>query len=296
MTEVARKLDALLERFASEIEAFHNGGPELKREHLKEAGEAGLDADGIANLADAWDEAIAKREVASPPIQPAQAPKLIRRLPKLGLLPLNEPKLKPKPRPQENASSDSGPSKIGEAQNVFENAKATPEPEADKAEQKVGLPAVIPIGKPLTNERASRWNDALKVMNEQHAVIESVGGKTVIASWEPSSRDPNRLMIVYQTKESFLLRYSNRPVSIELEDGKGGYKQLIQPLGQWWLRACAPTPAAWQCSPPSALPHHKNKSATHQISNGITFQARAHNATSQTNPTVSQNNRLCKTG
>src|SRR5262249_53213414 len=66
-------------------------------------------------------------------------------------------------------------------------------------------------------------------------VIESVGGKTVIASWEPSARDLNRLMIVYQTKESFLLRYSNRSVSIELEDGKGGFKLLIQPLGQWWL-------------------------------------------------------------
>jgi Family of unknown function (DUF5906) len=164
-----------------------------------------------------------------------EPPKLIRRLPKLGLLPLNEPKLKPKPRPPENGSSDSGPSKIGEAQKVFENAKATPEPEADKAEQKVGLPAVIPTTKPLSNERVSRWNDALAAMNEQHAVIESVGGKTVIASWEPSSRDPNRLMIVYQTKESFLLRYCNRSVSIELADGKGGYKLLIQPLGQWWL-------------------------------------------------------------
>jgi hypothetical protein len=43
------------------------------------------------------------------------------------------------------------------------------------------------------------------------------------------------VVIVYQTKESFLLRYSNRSVSIQLDDCKGGTKLLVQPLGQWWL-------------------------------------------------------------
>jgi hypothetical protein len=37
------RLDELLERFASEIEGFLNGGPNLKQKHLEEAKEAGLD-------------------------------------------------------------------------------------------------------------------------------------------------------------------------------------------------------------------------------------------------------------
>jgi hypothetical protein len=177
-----------------------------------------------AEAIEEWKGAEAKEweEIEVPPLQPEQQPpkpKLIRRLLK-------------SPSVQQNAPVAVGPSEIGEAQNVFEKARPAPKPEPENAELRGGLPAVIPIGKPLTNERVSRWNDALAAMNEQHAVIESVGGKTVIASWEPSSRDPNRLMIVYQTKESFLLRYSNRSVSIELEDG---YRLLIQPLGQWWL-------------------------------------------------------------
>jgi hypothetical protein len=38
---------------------------------------------------------------------------------------------------------------------------------------------------------------------------------------------------VFQNKESFLLRYSNRFVSIEVHDGKGGTIKV--PLAQWWL-------------------------------------------------------------
>jgi hypothetical protein len=52
-------------------------------------------------------------------------------------------------------------------------------------------------------------------MNNQHAIIDNVGGKTVIASWEPSSLDPTRLIVAFQNKESFLLRYSNRCATIE---------------------------------------------------------------------------------
>jgi ABC-type cobalamin/Fe3+-siderophores transport system ATPase subunit len=72
-------------------------------------------------------------------------------------------------------------------------------------------------------------------MNEQHALIENVGNKTVIASWEPSPTNLNRRMLVFQGKDSFLLRYSNRLVSLEVADGIGGYKTLRLPLGAWWL-------------------------------------------------------------
>jgi len=72
-------------------------------------------------------------------------------------------------------------------------------------------------------------------MNEQHAIIDNVGGKTVIASWEPSSLDPSRRVWVFQNKESFLLRYSNRFATIEISDMRGGSIRSQMPLGQWWL-------------------------------------------------------------
>ena len=108
--------------------------------------------------------------------------------------------------------------------------KEEPEAEEQQAEPiKSGLPAVIPPV-PLP----SKWDDAIVAMNEQHAVIDNVGGKTVIASWEPSQIDPARLMVVFQGKDSFLLRYSNRTVTIEapLRDG---IRYVKVPLGQWWL-------------------------------------------------------------
>ena len=69
----------------------------------------------------------------------------------------------------------------------------------------------------------------------RRAIIENVGGKTVIASWEPSQINPERLVVVFQNKESFLLRYSNRTVSIEVTDRQGGTGNVRVPLGQWWL-------------------------------------------------------------
>jgi hypothetical protein len=89
MAEVARRLDGLLEGFAREIESFRNGGPNLKAKNIAEAVEAGIDPDGLANLAAEWDEAIAKRPKL----------KLIRRLPNTNRVsnPL------PPPEPQQNA-------------------------------------------------------------------------------------------------------------------------------------------------------------------------------------------------
>jgi hypothetical protein len=119
---------------------------------------------------------------------------------------------------------------------VVPSPKIAPEkPEEEEAEVKPSLPAVIPITKPLTNERVSRWDDAMAAMNEQHALIENVGNKTVIASWEPSPTNLNRRVLVFQGKDSFMLRYSNRLVQIEASDGVGGYKLLRLPLGAWWL-------------------------------------------------------------
>ena len=105
------------------------------------------------------------------------------------------------------------------------NAKAKPEPEV-----KAGLPMVLPAPK-----LPAAWDDVIEAMNRRHAIIDNVGGKTVIAGWEPSQLDPERMVVVFQQKESFLLRYSNRTATIDVPDGRGGVRQSAMGLGQWWL-------------------------------------------------------------
>jgi hypothetical protein len=110
-------------------------------------------------------------------------------------------------------------------------APAQSEPErAETPEPRVMLPAVIPPTPPPVT-----WDDAIEAMNNRHAIIDNVGGKTVIAGWEPSQIDPARMVVVFQNKESFLLRYSNRYAIIDVSDGRGGSRQSSMPLGQWWL-------------------------------------------------------------
>jgi Family of unknown function (DUF5906) len=107
------------------------------------------------------------------------------------------------------------------------------EPPEDAAGQ-IMLPAVVPPPPPLQPPKPN-LDEAIAAMNTQHAIIENVGGKTVIASWEPSPIDLERLMVVFQSKESFLLRYSNRSVTVEVADARGGTTFVKAPLGQWWL-------------------------------------------------------------
>jgi hypothetical protein len=119
------------------------------------------------------------------------------------------------------------------AQEEEQPAAAMPEPvEAEAQPEPAGLvqlPAVIPP-RPV-----AKYDAAIEALNANHAVIDNVGGKTVIASWEPSLLDPTKLIIVFQTKESFLLRYSNRFALIDSPDGHGGSHSRSQPMGQWWL-------------------------------------------------------------
>jgi hypothetical protein len=111
--------------------------------------------------------------------------------------------------------------------------KVEPEPEEPGEAKGVAhhaLPAIIsPQPPPAT------WSDLLTVMNNQHAIIDNVGGKTVIASWEPSSLDSTRLIVAFQNKESFLLRYSNRCVTIQVTNKHGATMQVEMPLSTWWL-------------------------------------------------------------
>ena len=126
----------------------------------------------------------------------------------------------PQPAAEEEAEDNRKPE---------EEKPTEPEKPTEQAEPiKSGLPAVVPIPLP------SKWDDAIVAMNNRHAIIDNVGGKTVIASWEPSQIDPTRLILVFQGKESFLLRYSNRKVTIEAPV-RDGIRYVTVPLGQWWL-------------------------------------------------------------
>jgi hypothetical protein len=111
-----------------------------------------------------------------------------------------------------------------------ELARQKTEASTETPEPRIMLPAVIPPPPPPVT-----WDDALAAMNDRHAIIDNYGGKTVIAGWEPSKFDPARLVVVFQNKDSFLLRYSNRYVTIDIPDGRGGTRQTSMALGQWWL-------------------------------------------------------------
>src|SRR6266851_7600111 len=62
----------------------------------------------------------------------------------------------------------------------------------------------------------------LKELNDRHAIIENIGSKTMISGWEPSALDPNRMEIVFQKRNDFLLRYSNQFVPSEYVDEQTG--------------------------------------------------------------------------
>jgi Family of unknown function (DUF5906) len=156
--------------------------------------------------------------------------------------------LKPKLPEAEGIAKEVGPLEIEAALNdsnetdfavdleaaISNRQRRETKPEPEQAERRAMLPALVPPPPPLQPPKPN-WDDAVAAMNTQHAIIENVGGKTVIASWEPSSIDLNRLMVVFQSKESFLLRYSNRFVSLQVPNGRGGNHTVSAPLGQWWL-------------------------------------------------------------
>src|SRR5262249_6146972 len=74
-----------------------------------------------------------------------------------------------------------------------EAVRPKPEPEPEdpaKAKSVVrhAFPAIVPPQPP-----PATWSDLLTVMNNQHAIIDNVGGKTVIASWGAIIARPNTI-------------------------------------------------------------------------------------------------------
>ena len=91
-------------------------------------------------------------------------------------------------------------------------------------------------------EPAREYNEVqLRALNDQHAVIDIVGGKkTVIASFETvkmrfGEEMVTRHVIAYQRPADFLLRYSNRKVWVEVPNKQGGVNREQVLMAKWWL-------------------------------------------------------------
>ena len=107
--------------------------------------------------------------------------------------------------------------------------EAKPEPATPVPEPAQPKPEVEP------GPKLGAADEALATLNELHAIINNVGGKTVIASWEPSVADSNKLTLVYQSQTDFNLRYSNRYMPVGVSGRHGGAQTIMMLLGKWWL-------------------------------------------------------------
>jgi hypothetical protein len=110
-------------------------------------------------------------------------------------------------------------------------AKSEPEPEAE-TEVVGGLPAVIePVaGDEVALPVLAAEQDAIKRLNEKHAVIANYGAKCVVVSWDRWSVNKRVLVPTFQSFETFKQRYCHKTVTV----GHGrGTKQL--PAGEFWL-------------------------------------------------------------
>jgi hypothetical protein len=194
-------------RIIADIKAYPHGGPDKREEHIRLFGELVAIEEINALWADRYTE-----------LRKEAAPKFERRE-------FSDEQIK---RWQKERGSFFGPKPQPKADSEPEDTPDE-EPEEPKAAERAALPAVIPP-QPLP----ATWDDLLTAMNNQHAIIDNVGGKTFIASWEPSPLDPSRLVVVFQNKDSFLLRYSNRYATIVTTKG-GATVQTQMPLSRWWL-------------------------------------------------------------
>jgi hypothetical protein len=123
---------------------------------------------------------------------------------------------------------------IAKAKEWAEKAKldrqAVEEAQAKAARQQ-NQDSTASLPEPAKPRPLVKADTVLSEMNERHAIIENVGGAATIASWEPSKVNRQWMQLVYQGKESFLLRYSNRKVIV---DSLNGGRELVG-LGNWWL-------------------------------------------------------------
>jgi hypothetical protein len=114
-------------------------------------------------------------------------------------------------------------------EDVADDATLVPKREA-RAEESKRSNALVVVPQALPRAPvADGFEAALAWMNEHHAIIDNVGGKSLIAGREKSDR--GRDVVVFQTKDSFLLRYSNQTIPWRHPTGE----MVGVSLGKWWL-------------------------------------------------------------
>jgi hypothetical protein len=144
---------------------------------------------------------------------------------------------KPRPRVEPTEPYDPDPpweaelvEKAGEAEKAAAKAKAqrkvSVRTQPEEVEVRPGLPAVavapgVPAAVLRPIEAEVALGNALKEMNERHAVIEVAGSKTVIAGWEPKPGYPEQAAIVFQARADFLMRYEHVLVPMQVPGKRG---------------------------------------------------------------------------
>jgi hypothetical protein len=213
MNEAVRALsaEAVTAQAERHIDEYLDGGYDLEAEDIQAALAAGVDP-GVIKAS--WAHAKSLRPKAAS-----------------FILPGTQPKIDKAPAPSVPSWRRTFSRRLGAEP---EPAEPEPWPEAEP-QPKIDRPSPIEPSKALVVAQVvlpvSSKDYTIAAMNEHHAVIDNVGGKTVIACWEPSPLDASKLVVVFQTKESFLLRYSNRRVSLDVP---GGRTYSIR-IGQYWL-------------------------------------------------------------
>ena len=103
-----------------------------------------------------------------------------------------------------------------------EERKAEPEPEAAP---KSGTALLVPSNELLVPVALP---EAIKEMNDKHAVISNLGGKCVVMEWTKSLIMPDAKELAYQSFTSFRERYANQHV-----DFGGPYGRMSK--ATYWL-------------------------------------------------------------
>jgi Family of unknown function (DUF5906) len=104
----------------------------------------------------------------------------------------------------------------------------------DQQEVEVEAPRALPVPAPRSGEIvlpiAANAIEAVRLLNEKHAVIGNYGGKCAVLSWERWSVDPNQIVPTFQAPNDFRNRYASRYVQVSTERGTTNVA-----LGKYWF-------------------------------------------------------------
>jgi uncharacterized protein DUF5906 len=108
--------------------------------------------------------------------------------------------------------------------------------EAEAAYEELKKPKTKEEPKPKADGQRSKAQAKVlaqvEALNEKHFVVNNVGGKCLIGEFVPSSIDPKRTVLSWQSPHAFMTRYGNQKVGVVQEDTTTAYKDL----GWYWLK------------------------------------------------------------